>query len=160
MVKLAIILHEEGVRLEGMPVPCTSNKFFNKRNWPSKEKQAYLKEFNWWVGKIQKIESMWRIRRFLLGDVHSRFNDRTDLRVINVDYVWVDDFITKDGAKMRMKDSSNRIKAVEDCVSRWMRIDDCYFKNLSIRCIHSREVQDFVMNISKPKPLDRLEGEG
>ena len=85
---------------------------------------------------------------------------------MRVDFVWVDRFIGERRIKgkgkvevMNIVDSDNRMKAPLDMVFGAIGLDDTLAKHLSIRCIHSSKTKDFVMNISKPKPLDRLEGE-
>lgn len=140
---------ENCVIISDIPTPPSANDYVNRR-YPTKKKKIFMESWNdgvMEIGNKKKIE-MWK---FLFGNINKRslFVERKALATIRIEYYWSTRLKTKKGDKMKLFDSSNRIKLLEDCLAKFMGVDDCYFKDFSWTTIN-HETEDFFVRIYRP----------
>ena len=117
--------------LTGLPLPVSVNDYANRhrgrKGHYTPKRIELADEFFCWslgVGAVGRSEA----EQFLLGEDKESFYNRTAKTVFTLNLIWKRRMFTKDG-KLRKVDNSNYIKAIEDELARWLRIDDCYFAN-------------------------------
>ena len=84
------------------------------------------------------------------GENLLKFRKRKVIGVVRIDYTWVTNFKTKTG-DMKIVDASNRIKLTEDCIAKFLTVNDCYFKEFHWDSIHSEIEESFTANIYQAK---------
>lgn len=146
---MTVAFEENCVCLKGLPIPPSVNDYVNRR-YPTKKKKEFLKEWNNYILKVKKNDKI-KICKFLFGSPKKRkmFVERKALATIRVEYMWTTRLTTKDGKRMKIFDSSNRMKLIEDCLAKFIGVDDCYFKDFSWDTIHYKE-EGFCARIYRP----------
>lgn len=148
---MKIDFNGESVFLSQLPIPISSNQYVGKR-YPPKQKARYIKEFGDWQAQVG-LDERRRVVRFIFGDNLTAFQKRKAIGVVKVDYLWVTNFKTKAGT-MKLIDASNHMKLTEDCIAKFLTIDDCYFKEFSWHTIHSEIESSFSANIYRARIID------
>ena len=141
------------VQLRKLPRPISVNDYVN-RGYPTKEKKRYLREFGDWA--LVNPPAKFRKALFHQEGLYEAFKANLAPYHIVLDYHWVDDFLTeskKAKEKMRKIDASNFIKCTEDCLAKWLGIDDRYFKQFTFRAEHDPDPDrhDFRVTIHAPQ---------
>lgn len=119
------------IRLYWIPLPCSINRAYanaktsgiitNSRRFKSKEYQEFEQAFNDWALVFQ--QEIRNARNILK-------NNTTKLKLEITCYMPYEKLFTKEG-KFKKWDASNRIKALEDLLSKLLHIDDCSFFKVS-----------------------------
>lgn len=137
------------IRLDNLPIPPSVNDYVNKR-YPTKKKKEFLKSWENWVMQVTKIENI-KVLKFLFGTTKKRkqFIERKALATIRVEYMWTTRLTTKDGKRMKIFDSSNRLKLIEDSLAKFIGIDDCYFKEFTWETFNHKD-EAFCARIYRP----------
>ena len=146
-----IDFNHESVFLTGLPHPVSSNQYVGKRYAP-KQKAKYLNDFSNWMAHVG-IQDRRRVVRFVFGENLTAFQKRKAIGVVKISYLWATNFKTKAGT-MKMIDASNHMKLTEDCLAKFLTIDDCYFKEFTWDTIHSEVESSFSVNIYRARIID------
>lgn len=141
---------DDYIYLKHLPIPISSNNYIGKR-YSTKEKKEFIRQFASWqmmVGKRERAKAL----RFVFGDRLTGFQKRIRVGIVKIEYFWVTDFKTVDG-RMKMFDASNRMKLTEDCLAKFLTIDDCYFKEFSWETTHHHTEKSFCVAIHRAKGI-------
>ena len=151
---MIIKFEENCVFLNELPMPPSVNDYVNRR-YPTKNKKKFLKEWNDALLKVGK-RKQFEVWNFLFKDTKKRalFVDRRAIATIRIEYIWLTNLLTKDKKRMKIIDSSNRIKLIEDCLAKFIGVDDCYFKEFSWDTYHYKE-ENFCARIYRPNLFDK-----
>lgn len=146
---MIVKFEEDCVYLNKLPVPPSVNDYVNRR-YPTKKKKEFLREWSRCVKQTTRQERL-QILKFLFEDVKKKnlFIKRKALATVKVEYMWATRLTTKDGKKMKIFDSSNRLKLIEDCLAKFIGIDDCYFKEFNWTTVDYKE-EGFCARVYKP----------
>ena len=151
-----IQFEDECVWLHHLPAPISVNDYANRR-YPTKKKKTYDKEWRFWDIKSRKSgkSEIDKIRKFLFRDKFKEFCQRKVLEIIKIEHYWTRRLIVLDGRtgceRLKVQDSTNYIKATEDAVAKWLGIDDCYFKDSSIKSFHDPKIETYSIALYVPK---------
>ena len=121
------------------------------KRYPTKEKKQFMKQFIAWEMYAGKPNRK-KIIQFLFGSKLKKFQDRKVIASIRIDYQWFTNYKTKEG-KMKVIDASNHLKLIEDCLAKYLSIDDCYFKHFNWTTRHCEKNEELQANIYRPSIL-------
>jgi len=138
------------IKITGFPFPPSANELY--ANHPvygrtkTKVGNLYEKQVKFWMYKnnAQLLEARINLKKLSVHDI---------LIIDRIYYYEKKSIVTKDNRPKR-NDTSNRIKALDDCLSDMLMIDDCYFFNGSHVKKISANGEKYVDIFIKPMHID------